>query len=155
MNKIFEYSFRLNRPLSPVMMKEHKRDFDVRQPDQTLLDLIFSSDPVTGLPQGDLAVFTGDNANPEVKLFIQQNLMNENPELNGLSNLPTEVTNHFKTLTDDDIATFSRNNNESREEYAYRLRAYFAAERAKRAKDAADREYQKLRERVAKQTLGD
>lgn len=96
----------------------------------------------------------GDNANPEVKLFIQQNLLNENPNINGLDNLPTEVTNKFKSLSDDDIAKFSRNNNESREEYAYRLRAYFAAERAKRAKDAADREYNKLVERVKNQNFG-
>lgn len=155
MNKIFLYSTRLNRSLSPVKMKELNTSFDVRNPDNTLLDLIFSVDPVSGLPQGDLAVFMGDNANPEIKLFIQQNLMNENPDINGLENLPTDVTNKFRSLSDDDIATFSRNNNESREEYAYRLRAFFAAERAKRAKDAADREYKKLVERVQKQTLGD
>lgn len=55
-------------------------------------------------------------------------------------------------LSDDDIALFSRNHNESREDYAHRLQLYFANERLDRAKKAKEREYNALVEKLKNQT---
>lgn len=147
-NRIFDYAKRLISYDSDVNMVKRVNNLDVKQPDLALLDLIFGIDPTTGLPVGDLSVYLGDKANPEVKFFIESQLLQERKDINGVSNLATEVTNQFKTLTDDDIVKFTRNHNESREEYANRLRLYFADERAKRAQEKKDAEFKRLVEQV-------
>lgn len=119
---------------------------DVRSKKEELFDLIFQPDPVTGVPQGDLAIYLGDNANPEIKAFIQTELMSERSDSSAV--MPEEVTNKFKSLSDDDIALFSRNHSESSEEYADRLRLYFAKERADRVARAKQKEYDDLVDRL-------
>ena len=148
MNKILGYSSRLHRVFDSVPMKEHKSIIDVNEPNQALLDLIFQSDPVTGLPVGDLSVFMGEKTNPEVKMFIESQLLHERIDSESAMNLPTDVTNKFRELSDDDVALFSRNHNESREDYARRLQLYFANERLERVKKAKEREYNALVEKL-------
>lgn len=138
MNKIVEYAKRFNVP--PCMELHYKNNIeDVKEPNQALLDLIFGVDPSTGLPVGDLSYYLGEKANPEVKLFIESQLLREIPSQDGLSNLPTDVTNKFKSLSDDDVAFFTRNHDESPEEYGNRLKVYFAQEREKRASEKRQR----------------
>ena len=115
---------------------------DVKEADETLLDYIFGLDPNTKLPSGDLSVYLGDKANPEIKAFIQSQLLKDLSE-NG-SHLPTDVTNQFKNISDDDIANFSRNHGESREEYGDRLRLYFLQERKARLDRQHQAEMEKL-----------
>lgn len=95
-----------------------------------LLDLIFSVDPITGLPSGDLALYLSPNSNPDVRSFIESTLMLENTtDSNGLS-IPDSVVNKLRSvISDDDIANFSRNHGETRDEYALRLHNYFESER--------------------------
>ena len=50
---------------------------DVKEADETLLDYIFGLDPNTKLPSGDLSVYLGDKANPEIKAFIQSQLLKD------------------------------------------------------------------------------
>lgn len=125
-----------------------KTESDVKSKKEELFDFIFSADPVTGVPQGDLAIYLGDKANPEIKAFIQNELMSERSDSSDGMNLPDEVINKFRSLSDDDVALFSRNHNESREEYANRLRLYFAKERADRVAKAKQREYDSLVEKL-------
>lgn len=133
MNSIFLFAQRFDTP--PMRECNYRIvDEDVNDPNQALLDMIFAVDESTGLPQGDLSVFLGDKANPEIRNFIQSQLLQERSDVHGLSGLSTEVTNKFRELPDDDIAFFSRNHNESRQEYADRLRLYFAQEREKRSR---------------------
>ena len=152
MNKILGYSQRLHRVFDTVPMKEHENTIDVIEPNQALLDIIFASDPVSGLPSGDLSAFMGDKTNPEVKMFIQSQLLQERIDSASPMDLPPDVTNKFKSISDDDIALFSRNHNESREDYAHRLQLYFANERLDRAKKAKEREYNALVEKLKSQT---
>lgn len=100
-----------------------------------LLNLIFAKDE-RGCHVGDISQFMSDKTNPEVKLFIQQQLMNSNSSEKGLS-LNTEQVNKLrKVISDDDIARFSRNHGESPEQYAMRIGKFFSDEKAKNAAQA-------------------
>lgn len=127
MNKVFQYNQRFSRAaeLAKTTVEPHyiepQKKSDVPETTKQLLDLIFSVDPVTHLPKGDLSMFLSPKTNAEVRLFIEQNLMNPQQEGQGLS-LPTETVNQLReTITDDDIASFSRNYNETTEDYAERI----------------------------------
>lgn len=127
-NKLFLFAQRLNPILTPA--KELKCNEpekpEINKDVQSLLDYIFGVDPNSGLPVGDLAIYLGKKCNPQVKEFIQSNLLLENAQPDSSVNLPPDVVNKFRSvITDDDIAFFSRNHGESREEYSDRLRLYF------------------------------
>lgn len=152
-NKMFLFCHRLSPALSPA--KELKIvepscpevSDDVRQ----LLDYIFGTDPNTGLPTGDLAIYLGKDSNPQVRDFIERNLMIENPSNKGSFDLPTDVVNRFRSvITDDDIAFFSRNGNETREEYSDRLKLYFKNERELRVKNSRNQKLKELYEKSIK-----
>ena len=135
MNKLFLYSQRLTKGHTPLPLKRLHNDSDVVNIDSALLSYIFGNDPETGAPIGDLSVYLGDKASPEIKLYIEQNLLQPNMDNSSLS-LPTDVINKMRSvITDDDIAYFTRNDKETREEYADRLRYYFDSERQKRRED--------------------
>lgn len=104
---------------SPIEPVSDKKD------ENPLLNYIYSVDQ-HGNPVGDVAMFLGDDTRDEVKQFIKQNLLTPvNDSSSGLS-LPVEVVNKMRsTISDDDIAKFSRSRDESVEEYAYRLRQHF------------------------------
>lgn len=77
-----------------------------------VLDEIFSVDPVTGNPRGDIQYFMSKDGNPQVKAWLESNLLQprrENPSYDGVD------------VTDDLIAEFSRKSGENVEAYASRL----------------------------------
>lgn len=78
----------------------------------SLFDSIFAIDERTKLPQGDLAVFMSENTSPEVKQFIQQNLLQQN-------NL--ELPENGKDLDDDIISALTRGSGESVSSYRDRV----------------------------------
>lgn len=81
--------------------------------EKSLFEQIFTVDPVTGLPQGDLAIFMSENTSPEVKRFIEMNL-----------HQPYNVdgdTSGRQGLTDDDVVTYMRESNETVRAYAARM----------------------------------
>lgn len=105
---------------------------DVPDKNSQLLDLIFTSENGK-LPSGDISYFLGDKANPQVREFIKQNLMLERSDSAQGVNMSQQQINAFrKYITDDDIAKFSRNSNESKEDYAMRLKSYLHEERFQR-----------------------
>ena len=109
--------------LSPPVIVDEPKKANVRNKYDEILDQIYSLDPVTGNPRGDLAVFLSADAHPEIRDFIQRNLLMDLGD-NGESNLvlPDSVRNQFsRFVTDDDIASLSRNRGESMDEYAQRL----------------------------------
>lgn len=77
-----------------------------------VLDEIFFVDPVTGNPRGDIQYFMSKDGNPQVKAWLESNLLQprrENPSYDGVD------------VTDDLIAEFSRKPGENVESYASRL----------------------------------
>lgn len=95
----------------PVEPEDEKKSAD-----DVIFDEIFSVDPVTLLPDGDIACFMSENTSESVRNFISQNLLNEN---GGLSD-----TSKFDGLSDDVIAEFTRGGDESIEHYRNRLVSY-------------------------------
>lgn len=152
MNKIKDYNQRFETisTFEYTECEEMRPKADVVDKNKQLLDYIYAYDSKLGYPHGDLAVFLGDDANAQVKQYIQQNLMQDNTEERAQLSLPNEVLNKFgSVITDDDIADFSRNDGESRIEYAERLRSYFERVRAennyKRTMQKAERDIENLK----------
>ena len=119
--------------LPPVVEEKSDETFQAFDP---LFKYVFGTDPVTGNPVGDLSVYLGKDANPDIKMFIENMLMQPNQGVQSQLSMPTDVINQFNTLSDDDFARFSRNHDETREEYADRIRSFLASERLERAKNA-------------------
>lgn len=78
----------------------------------TILKEIFEVDPISGCPKGDIAYYMSANGNPQVKDWIQCNLLQPRSVLLGSD--PSKVS-------DDLINEFSRRKGESTEDYAARL----------------------------------
>lgn len=88
-------------------------DFERDKPHEaSLLDSIFAIDERTKLPQGDLAVFMSENTSPEVKQFIQQNLLQDNN---------VQLPENGKDLDDDTISALTRGSGESVSSYRDRV----------------------------------
>lgn len=77
-----------------------------------ILNEIFSVDPVSGMPKGDIAYYLGENGNVQVREWIKNNLLQPRSVLTGAD--PQRVS-------DDLIAEFSRGADETNEAYAMRL----------------------------------
>ena len=130
------FSQRLQPQVGAVSVSMPKQKSDVSKKDSQLLDYIYSINPVNGLPQGDLAVYLGDKANPKIKEFIQLNLLHENVDSKSGVSIPQDVLNKFReVITDDDIAAFTRNHGESKEEYADRMKLYMLQEKTRRSEE--------------------
>lgn len=87
---------------------------DVVDSSKVLFDKIFAVNPVTNLPDGDIAVFMSENTSPEIKAFIQSQLMTPNGQQSDTS---------FDGLSDDDLASLSRGADEPLAAYASRMRS--------------------------------
>ena len=91
---------------------------------KAVLDEIFSVDPVSGFPKGDIQYYLSSEGNPQVKQWLENNLLK--PRMSSSKN-PEGVT-------DDMIAEFSKKKNESASAYAERLMSIY---------DSAKAEYEK------------
>ena len=87
---------------------------------QELFDMIFSVNPLTGLPQGDLALFMNENTSPEVRQYITQNLMSDNSA--GI--VPSVSAKDSDSISDDMIVELSRRDGESLGSYRDRMIDY-------------------------------
>lgn len=151
MNKILSFA----RRLSPPYVDRVEGEVDEPRPDTPIADIallsqIYGVDPNSGVPTGDLAIYLGDNANPTVKQYIEQNLLKEH-QLPSATSMPEEVLNKFRTeMKDDDVAFFSRNHNESREEFADRIKLFLYSEKKRIAQDKRNKEIQKSLDEASK-----
>lgn len=83
----------------------------VDSPIGAVLQEIFSVDPVSGLPKGDIAYFLSKDGNPQVKAWLETNLLQPRRQV---AVKPEGVTHEL-------IAEFSRQPGESNLDYASRL----------------------------------
>lgn len=93
---------------------------------QNVLIEIFSVDPDNGFPRGDIAYFLSKDGNPQVKAWLESNL---------LSPRAKQIGSNIEGVTDDFIAEYARNDGESVADYTSRLRGYY---------ETAKAEYEKL-----------
>lgn len=96
------------------------------QIDEILKD-IFSVDPDSGLPRGDLAYYLSPDGNPTVKAWLENNLLKPRAARVGSS---------VEGVTDDMLNEYSRGKDESVSDYAARLRSIY---------DTATAEIEKLK----------
>lgn len=96
------------------------------QIDEILKD-IFSVDPDSGLPRGDLAYYLSPDGNPTVKAWLENNLLKPRAARVGSS---------VDGVTDDMLNEYSRGKDESVVDYAERLRSIY---------DTATAEIEKLK----------
>lgn len=80
---------------------------------ENLFDQIFSLDPDTRLPKGDVLCYMNENTSPQVRQFIQTQLMSD------MSSMAENKS--FDGLSDDDIVAYSRNHGESISDYRSRI----------------------------------
>ena len=146
MNRFLNFAERLEPQANIIeSVSPQSETVDVLNKDSQLLDYIYAIDPHSCMPSGDLAIYLGDKANPEIRQFIEMNLLNENPNVDSPMSLPDDVVNKMKgVIKDDDIAFFTRNHNETREEYADRLKLYFLKEKEVRRREGKLKEIEGL-----------
>lgn len=101
--------------LSILTKNELLLDTDEKQKscNDSLLSIVYALDERTCLPSGDLTYFVSDKANPQVKQFILDNLMQD---VSSAKNIPAPVD-----LDDDTILELSRGHNEDVQSYMERL----------------------------------
>lgn len=157
MSNILNFASRQTPPSSFIPNIVSEDISDTVKSESELLDYIFGCDPVTGHPIGDLAFYLGENTRPEIRTFIETNILKDiSKSTDSPLHLPDEVINKFRSdLSDDDIAVFSRNHNETAEEYANRMKYYLSNERERRMKERRDAEYQKELSELRKKVLND
>lgn len=99
------------------LSKEYRIELPEEVPGTSDIDIIlreiFSVDPETGLPRGDIAYYLSNDGNPAVKDWLVNNLLKPR----GISS-PNEVD-------DDTLLEFSRGTGESVSDYAMRLANIF------------------------------
>lgn len=81
----------------------------------SILNMIYKD--VDGERRGDIAVMLSDKTSPEIREFIRQNILR--PVSTSVSGVD------YSGLSDDDIALYTRDAGESRNEYLSRLRDMF------------------------------
>lgn len=81
-----------------------------------ILKEIFSVDERSGLPNGDLAYYLSPDGNPQIKAWLENNLLKPRAERVGSS---------VEGVTDDMLAEFAKQKDESSYDYAIRLRGIY------------------------------
>lgn len=79
---------------------------------KSVLDEIFAVDPVTGNPKGDIQYFLSKDGNPQVKAWLETNLLVPRRQNGGYDS---------SKYDDDLIAEFTREDSESVSDYSARL----------------------------------
>ena len=105
----------------PVDPKPDFNDSMLKQ----VLDEIFSVDPISGFPRGDIQYYMSSEGNPQVKQWLENNLFK--PRMSGNQSM--------EGLSDDLIVEFSRKVDESVSDYQMRLTSLY---------DSAKAEYDKF-----------
>lgn len=78
---------------------------------KSVLDEIFSVDPISGFPRGDIQYYMSSDGNPQVKQWLENNLLK--PRMSDGQSLAD--------VTDDMRAEFARQKGESIADYQLRL----------------------------------
>lgn len=81
-----------------------------------MLKEIFQVDPFTGFPRGDIQYYLSSEGNPQVKQWLENNLLKPRMISTGSS---------LEGVTDDMIAEFSRMSGESVDSYRLRLMSIY------------------------------
>lgn len=127
-----------NKFSAPFAHGNYVNEFEVPQVSMTESELdsvlkeIFSVDERTGLPKGDIQYFLSKDGNPQVKAWLETNL---------LSPRAKQIGSSLEGVTDDLIVEMSRNDGETASQYSERLMSLY---------DSAKQEYERLNKELNK-----
>lgn len=113
-NKIFGFiDFRALKDM-PIDVSDEKFDnsADNISAKDNLFSQIYAVNPLTNLPQGDIAVFMNANTSPQVRDFIVNELMKPDG---------SEKATSFDGLSDDELYSLSRQHGEDIQAYKLRM----------------------------------
>lgn len=122
MNKDLMYKYHHARNQKSIYDNSVVPVFDDEKPMEShdaslpFLKLVYSVNPKTKLPNGDLQYMVSDKSNPEVKAWVLQNLMMDN----GQSSTPSLT----KGIDDDSILQLVRHPYEDRQTYVNRVNQF-------------------------------
>lgn len=110
------FGFNMYRDLNPEIAEcEEVADVPVVvDPNKSLFDIVFSVDPRTNLPVGDLAQYMNDNTDPSIRRFIEM-------QLHSPLQSTGDAHGDLSALSDDDIVEFMRQPDESITSYRDRM----------------------------------
>lgn len=123
-------------PELPEMPKVSKQSAD------DILDMIYSIDPDTLLINGDVSLYLGDQTAPEVRQFIQNQLLRDNTQSSNLQ-LSTSQVEEMRHISDDLRVELMRGDTESVEDYEERITRFLTEERNKIADERKRKELAK------------
>ena len=86
-----------------------------------VLDEIFAVDPESGLPKGDIQYWLSSEGNPQIKQWLENNLLKPRVKSSGTS---------IEGVTDDMIVEMSRKSGESADAYSARLASIYESAKA-------------------------
>lgn len=86
-------------PIREDIFSEH----EVSSRSSSILDVIYSLDEVTNLPKGDYVMYLGQDVSPEVRQFIQQNLLFETPRQTAVPEEMADALFDYMRLPDEGI----------------------------------------------------
>ena len=86
-----------------------------------VLDEIFSVDPESGLPKGDIQYWLSSDGNPQIKQWLENNLLRPRAKSSGTS---------IEGVTDDMIVEMSRKAGESADACSSRLASIYESAKA-------------------------
>lgn len=96
---------------------EKKVDEVERSTENPLLDVIYSIDERTGFPSGDYVMFLSNKTSPEVRAFIQNNLLSENFSQGVEVGQDTELFRYIREKGETLSEYVSRVNSMARDDY--------------------------------------
>lgn len=102
-------------PPAPVLPK-----VDTLKSSDDILNMIFSVDPVTLLITSDVTHYLGDKTSPEVKQFIQSQLMRESSAQSPVD-IPSDKLEDYRNIPDDLRVELMRGEFETVENYQDRI----------------------------------
>lgn len=123
-------------PAIPEPPKVSKKSAD------DILDMIYSIDPDTLLITGDVSLYLGEQTAPEVRQFIQNQLMRDNTQSSNL-HLSTSQVEEMRNISDDLRVQLMRGDTESVEDYEERITRFLTEERNKIADERKRKEVAK------------
>lgn len=123
-------------PEIPEMSKVSKKSAD------DILDMIYSIDPDTLLINGDVSLYLGEQTAPEVRQFIQNQLLRDNTQSSNLQ-LSTSQVEEMRHISDDLRVELMRGDTESVEDYEERITRFLTEERNKIADERKRKELAK------------
>lgn len=86
-------------PIKEDIIVEHEKSAR----SSSILDVIYSLDEVTNLPKGDYVMYLGQDVSPEVRQFIQQNLLFETPRQTAVPEEMADALFDYMRLPDEGI----------------------------------------------------